>query len=98
MFTFDQIKNNLPSFLELTKEVQQKNLGSLIFPKVQDFANDKSSVPKITGMLVDFSVFEVQDIIEFLENPLDLKERVEEAENLIRSQNTSSTNNWIISN
>lgn len=34
-------------------------------------------------MLIDFEVFEVQDIMEFLENDAELKERVEEAEKLI---------------
>jgi len=40
--------------------------------------------PKITGMLIDFEVFEVTDIIEFFENEEILKERVQEAEELIK--------------
>ena len=36
-------------------------------------------------MLIDFSVFDVTEIIEFLENNAELKERVEEAEKLIKS-------------
>lgn len=38
---------------------------------------------KITGMLIDFSVFEISDIFDFLENDESLKERIEEAEELI---------------
>lgn len=35
-------------------------------------------------MLIDFSVFELTDIIDFLESPEELKERVEEAITLIK--------------
>jgi hypothetical protein len=34
-------------------------------------------------MLIDFSVFEIDDIIDMLENEEEFKERVEEAINLI---------------
>jgi len=44
--------------------------------------NDDNA-PKITGMLIDFEVFEVSDIIEFLESDDALLERVKEAEELI---------------
>jgi len=50
---------------------------------VKDIAKDKNLAPKITGMLIDFEVFEVSDIMEFLESTEHLKERVEEAEELI---------------
>jgi len=30
--------------------------------------NNKDTAPKITGMLIDFEVFEVSEILEFLEN------------------------------
>jgi hypothetical protein len=36
-------------------------------------------------MLIDFEVFEVNDIIEFIEDDISLRERIEEAENLIRN-------------
>jgi len=57
-------------------------LGQLIFPEVKKFTSVESA-PKITGMLIDFSVFEVQEILEFLENKDELKERIDEAEQLI---------------
>ena len=57
----------------------------MLFPLVINEATDKNHAPKITGMLIDFTVFEVTDIIEFLENHEELKERVEEAEKLINS-------------
>ncbi len=37
-------------------------------------------------MLIDFDVFEVSDIIEFLESDTQLLERVQEAEELIKQQ------------
>ena len=36
-------------------------------------------------MLIDFEVFEVSEILEFLENEELLKERIKEAEELIES-------------
>ena len=55
----------------------------MLFPRVEKFSTDQSRTPKITGMLVDFDVFEVNEILEFLENDSVLKERVAEAEDLI---------------
>ena len=46
-------------------------------------AKDKEFVPKITGMLIDFSVFEVDDILELFEDKEALQERVQEAVDLI---------------
>ena len=40
----------------------------------------------ISGMLVDFEVFELTDILEILESKPLLKERVEEAESLIQEE------------
>ena len=36
-------------------------------------------VPKITGMLIDFEVFEVEEIINFLQDTAALRERINEA-------------------
>jgi len=58
-------------------------LGELLYPMVKELAKDKNLAPKITGMLIDFEVFEVTDIIELLESKEHLVERVEEAEDLI---------------
>jgi len=55
----------------------------MLFPRVEKCAKEKTFVPKITGMLVDFDVFEVNEIMEFLENETILTERVREAEELL---------------
>lgn len=59
----------------------------MLFPKIKALlkSNDENA-PKITGMLIDFEVFEVSDIIEFLESDEALLERVKEAEELISQQ------------
>jgi hypothetical protein len=67
----------------MDKEKQSSILGELLYPMVKELSKDKALAPKITGMLIDFEVFEVSDILEFLESQDDLKERVEEAEELI---------------
>ena len=59
-------------------------LGEMLFPKIKNIlkGNDDNA-PKITGMLIDFEVFEVTDIIEFLDSNDALIERVTEAQELI---------------
>ena len=37
-------------------------------------------VPKITGLLLDFSVFDVSEILDMFENDEDLEERIDEAQ------------------
>jgi len=54
-------------------------------PQVQnacdpEFAKEAS---KITGMLIDFSVFQVDDILDMLDNPIDLLDRIKEAQTLL---------------
>jgi len=43
---------------------------------VEKLVDEKENAPKITGMLIDFEVFEVSEILEFLENESLLKERI----------------------
>lgn len=83
--TSGNIRDNMAEFLKLDKNKQRDSLGNMLFPKIKKFADDVLA-PKITGMLIDFSVFEVQDIVEFLENEETLKEKIEEAKELIMSQ------------
>jgi hypothetical protein len=61
-------------------------LGNLLYAKVEAIVGDKKKAPKINGMLIDFEVFEVTDIIEFVESHEELVERVKEAENLINNK------------
>jgi len=51
--------------------------------QLKKIASKENIAPKITGMLIDFTVFEVTDILEMLEDESSLQERVNEAEELI---------------
>jgi len=53
----------------------------MLFPHIAKI-NPKNA-PKITGMLIDFSIFEVTEILDFLENEEELRERVVEADKLL---------------
>lgn len=62
------MKDNLGEFTKMDKEKQSSVLGELLYPMVKELSKDKALAPKITGMLIDFEVFEVSDILEFLES------------------------------
>ena len=79
------LRDNMTEFLKLDTNKQRETLGNMLFPRIKKYADDELA-PKITGMLIDFSVFEVQDIVEFLENEDSLKEKISEAKELIQSQ------------
>jgi len=84
-FTIPHLKEKINDFLGFPQEKQRTILGELLFPLVQKHTSHESLAPKVTGMLIDFTVFEVGDIIEFLDNSEILHERVQEAEGLIES-------------
>jgi len=67
----------------LDQDKQRTYLGEILFPMVNEIIKSKDDVPRVTGMLVDFEVFELADILEILESRPNLAERVEEAESLI---------------
>ena len=54
-----------------------------MFPLIGKYTTDQQLIPKICGMLIDLEVFEVQEILNLFENPAQLKERIEEALELI---------------
>lgn len=63
-------------------------LGEQLYPKVNQLINVQSPesaalVPKITGMLIDFEVFEVEEIINFFSDTNTLRERIAEAQELL---------------
>jgi polyadenylate-binding protein len=86
--TPQSLKENLDEFLKMDREKQRTILGELLFPLVKKVAEEESIAPKITGMLIDFEVFDVSDILEFLDNEEQLRERVSEAEELIKQSST----------
>lgn len=75
---------NMPLFKQQTQEYQRKILGEQLYPKVNQLINTSNPesaqlVPKITGMLIDFEVFEVEEIINFFNDTSTLRERIAEA-------------------
>ena len=52
----------------MEKEEQRAKLGEYIFPNVKRIAHNPADAPKITGMLIDLDVFEVTEILEFIED------------------------------
>lgn len=40
----------------------------MLYPLVKKYITDSNLAPKVTGMLIDFDVFEVTDILEFIED------------------------------
>jgi len=83
--TVQNLRTKLPEFLNLDDNKQRQILGELLFPLVLGTAGNDLA-PKITGMLIDLSVLEVTEILEFLENPELLAERVHEAKELIQNE------------
>ena len=83
--TVQNLKDDLKDFLKLEPEKQRNILGELLYPKILRRSRPEHA-PKITGMLVDFEVLSVQDILEMLENDNILGERIDEAQELIMSE------------
>lgn len=82
-FSPASLRQNLPEFLKFDVEKQRAMLGEMLFPLVNKHCENDNIAPKVTGMLIDFEVFEVQEILDFLENEEMLIERINEAEDLI---------------
>jgi polyadenylate-binding protein len=78
------LRSKLNDFLGQTQDKQRQILGELLFPKVRSRTTEVLA-PKITGMLIDLSVLEVTEILEFLEDETLLSERISEAKELIES-------------
>jgi hypothetical protein len=83
--TVQNLRGKLQEFLALDDNRQRQILGEMLFPLVKQISGDQLA-PKITGMLIDLSVLEVTEILEFLENNELLVERVQEAVELIQSE------------
>lgn len=81
------IRKGLDKFKQLPPEHQRTILGEMMMPNVQKYCSPqfKKEASKITGMLIDFTVFEVEDILDLLESPQDLREKIAEAEQLIQT-------------
>ena len=82
--TVHDLKQKWGDFTAFDKEKQRNILGELLFPRIQNEAPELA--PKITGMLIDLDVLEVGEIVELLEDEDLLRERIQEAKDLILSE------------
>ena len=82
------LKENLKIFTELDQTKQRNILGEILFPMVEKLVPDNKNnlAPKVTGMLIDLEVFDVPEIIDFIEDANSLKERVDEAVELLNNE------------
>jgi len=87
--TLADIHNHQEEFLKADDNTKKLALGNLIFKKVveqlKNQGQNQEQAPKITGMLIDFTVFEIRDILDMLESEQELQERIQEALNLLQT-------------
>ncbi len=91
----DYIRRNISKYKDSkdldnkTKEELRPVLGEPIYKKVPRLMtledNGNRLAAKITGMLIDFDVFEVEEIFKMIDDESVLAERILEAEDLIRT-------------
>ena len=78
------LKKNKKEFLAMDKERQNNILGNLMYNRVLGSGlTDKDAVPKVTGMLIDLDILDYEEIIDILVNDESLKERINEAVEVI---------------
>lgn len=64
----------------MSADDKRKILGNLMFYRISTVQNGKQElIPKITGMLIDLEVLDLNDIIEILEKDEILVDRVKDA-------------------
>ncbi len=78
-----ELRQNKEHFLELKSDEQKNLLGNIMYMRVKKFNTDETMVPKITGMLIDLEVLDYDEIVEIIENDESLKERIDEAIDVI---------------
>lgn len=79
------LKSNKEEFMGYDTEQKRMILGELMFKKVsQQEEIEDSKVSKITGMLIDLEILEIEEIILMLTNPENLTVRVKEALEVIQ--------------
>lgn len=83
----EYLNKNLQEFKALDVNTKRSIFGELLYPKIKQSVQDLDRTARITGMLIDFEVFEVEDILELVNKPSALEERLQEANQLIDQEN-----------
>lgn len=78
--TADIIKNRRADFEALHNDEKKNILGNLMYERVKSkHSGEAEQLPKITGMLIDLEVLDLDEILEIIANDDVLQERIEEA-------------------
>ena len=86
IFTLEILKAKKEELMKFEKEKQQNILGNIMYHKVMESSlTDKKLAPKITGMLIDLDILDINEIIEIMENKDILEERIAEAMEVIEN-------------
>ena len=93
----DELRKNKTEFLEKSLEEQKNFLGNIMYARVRSVQENEILIPKITGMLIDTDVLEFEEILEIIEDDRALRERIDEAidvinDNVGNNENQNETN------
>ena len=67
-------------FDALSEDEKKNILGNIMFTRVKEsYVGKEDDLPKITGMLIDLEVLDLDEILDIIKNDETLKERLEEA-------------------
>ena len=76
----DIIKSRKQEFINLSLDEKKNILGNLMYERVKSkHTKEPELIPKITGMLIDFDVLDLDEIIEIIGDDDLLIERIDEA-------------------
>jgi len=75
----------LSEFLNLEKSQQRSILGDMIYPLIKSVGASLYA-PKLTGMLIDLDELQIPEIVEFLKDEKVFKDKVDEALDLLNSE------------
>ncbi len=83
----EELRVKQDEFLRLPVEERKNRLGNIMYDRVKNFESNEQLIPKITGMLIDTEVLDFGEILEIIENDQSLKERINEAIEVINESN-----------
>lgn len=75
----EDLRRTQKEFQAMSVDEQKNRLGNIMYNRVRSVQKNEQLIPKITGMLIDTDVLEFDEILEIIEDDNALKERIEEA-------------------
>lgn len=73
--------------MDFDEEKKRNLLGEMMYKKVNSMNIDPTKVSKVTGMLIDLEILEIDEIVEMLTNDEVLSDRINEAIEVINESN-----------